>query len=66
MSGQIDSRRQLNLMVTQMGPVRLNRLQDTSNVMNLGDLIGRRELGKDGSKVREGMGRVFRMYYTHL
>ena len=53
-------------MVTQMGPVRLNRLQDNSNVMNLGDLIGRRELGKDGSEVREGMGRVFRMYYTHL
>lgn len=54
-------------MVTQMGLDRLNELWNKPKVMNLKErLLGRRELYKDRCEVREGRGRVVRMYYAHL
>lgn len=49
-----------------MGLVRLNGLQNNPKVMNLGDLVGRREFAKDGSEVRGGTSRLVGMHYTHL
>lgn len=49
-----------------MGLVRLNGLQNNPKDMNLGDLVGRRELAEDGSEVKEGTGRLVGMHYTHL